>query len=56
MKNKLDEYDVDKLTEAARLINEVAEYNYAPSSSLSKKLQTVLRKLKDIIETEQKGE
>lgn len=56
MKNKLDEYDVVKLKEAARLINEVAEYNYAPSSSLSKKLQTVLRKLESVIETEQEGE
>ena len=57
MANKLDEYDTNKLREALRLINEVAEYNFVPSSSLSKKLQTAVNKLQNIIDTEQeKGE
>lgn len=57
MANKLDEYDTNKLREALRLITEVAEYNFVPSSSLSKKLQTAVNKLQNIIDTEQeKGE
>lgn len=57
MGNKLDEYDTNKLREALRLITEVAEYNFVPSSSLSKKLQTAVNKLQNIIDTEQeKGE
>ena len=54
MANKLDEYDTNKLREALRLIEEVAEYNFVPSSSLSKKLQTAVNKLQNIIDTEQK--
>lgn len=53
MANKLDEYDANKLREALKLIKEVAEYNFLPSSSLSKKLQTVENKLQNIIDTEQ---
>lgn len=49
MANKLDEYDVNKLKEAKKLIFEVYEYNYMPSTSLSKRLDTVLRKLDSII-------
>ena len=53
MANKLDEYDVNKLKEAKKLIFEVYEYNYMPSTSLSKRLDTVLRKLDSIINARQ---
>lgn len=53
MENKLDEYDINKLKEAKKLILEVYEYNYMPSTSLTKRLDTVLRKLDSIINSEQ---
>ena len=48
-KNTLDEYDVNKLKEAKRLVLEVYEYNYKPSDPLSNKLNTVLKKLDALI-------
>lgn len=53
MENKLDEYDINKLKEAKKLILEVYEYNYMPSTSLTRRLDTVLRKLDSIINSEQ---
>ena len=52
MENKLDEYDINKLKEAKKLILEVYEYNYMPSTSLTKRLDTVLRKVDSIINSE----
>lgn len=49
-KNTLDEYDVNKLKEAKRLVREVYEYNYKPSDPLSNKLNTVLKKLNTLID------
>lgn len=54
MKNKLDTYDTNKLNKARELILQVYEYNYMPSTPLTKKLDTVIRKLENIIENEQK--
>lgn len=47
--NSLDEYDINKLKEAKRLVREVYEYNYKPSDPLSNKLNTVLNKLDALI-------
>jgi len=52
MANKLDLYDTNKLKEARKLINEVHEYNWLPSTPLTKKLNTILNKLDSVIETE----
>lgn len=49
---KLDSYDVNKLAEARKLIYQVYEYNYNPSSSLTKKLDTILNKLDKLIVNE----
>lgn len=49
MVNELDLYDTDKLREAKKLILEVYEYNYVRSSSLTKRLDTILRKIDDVI-------
>ena len=48
---KLDLYDTNKLAEARELIYQVYEYNYNPSSPLTKKLNTILDKLDKIIES-----
>lgn len=48
-KNTLDEYDVNKLKEAKRLVLEVYEYNYKSSDPISNKLNTVLKKLDTLI-------
>lgn len=53
MANKLDEYDINKLKEAKRLILEVYEYNYISSTSLTKRLCTILRKIDSVINSEQ---
>ena len=47
--NRLDEYDKEKLRNARNIINEVAEYNYVPSSSLSKRLDTILNKIDKLL-------
>ena len=52
MANKLDLYDTNKLKEARKLINEVHEYNWFPSTPLTKKLDTILKKLDSVIENE----
>lgn len=52
MANKLDLYDTNKLKQARKLINEVYEYNWFPSTPLTKKLDTILRKLDSVIENE----
>lgn len=51
MKNELDLYDTHKLKEAREIINNVYEYNWFPSTSLTKKLGTILSKLDKIIES-----
>ena len=50
--NKLGRYDALKLQDAIKIIIEVYEYNYMPSSSLTKKTETVLSKLEYILNTE----
>jgi hypothetical protein len=50
--NKLGRYDALKLQDAIQTITEVYEYNYIPSSSLTKKMETVLSKLEHILDTE----
>lgn len=50
--NKLGRYDALKLQDAIKIITEVYEYNYMPSSSLTKKTETVLSKLEYILNTE----
>lgn len=52
MANKLDRYDTNKLKEARELINQVYGYNFKPSDSLSKKLETILKKIDNIIEND----
>ena len=52
MANKLDLYDTNKLKQARKLINEVYEYNWFPSTPLTKKLDTILKKLDSVIENE----
>ena len=50
--SKLDEYDINKLKVALKLIKEVYEYNYDGYSSLSNKLETIYNKTNKLI-TEQ---
>ena len=52
MKEKLDKYDTNRLKEAVEIIEKVYEYNYRPSSYLSNKLFTILKKLNNMIENE----
>ena len=43
--NKLDRYDTQKLIEARKIINGIAEYNYTSESNpLYKKLMTIVKK------------
>lgn len=49
MNNKLDLYDTNRIKEAIKIIEKVYEYNYMPSSSLTKKLITILGKLNHIM-------
>lgn len=50
--NKLDRYDALKLIEARKIINGIREYNNIISSSLYKKLNTVVGKIDSILDTE----
>ena len=51
MMNKLDNYDTIKMIDARNLIMEVYNYNFkSRSDNLSMKLETVLRKLDNILE------
>lgn len=53
MANKLDRYDTNKMKEARKIINQVYEYNYkSESDSLSKRLETILKKIDNIIEND----
>lgn len=47
--NKLDEYDINKLKTALKLIKEVYEYNHDGYSSLSNKLKTIYNKTNKLI-------
>ena len=49
MIDKLEEYDINKLKKARKSVVEVYEYNYTPSSSIAKKLETIIRKLDKLI-------
>ena len=52
MSNKLEplsEYDRNKLKEAYKLITEVYEYNFTPSSRLAQRLDTICQKLASLI-------
>ena len=49
--NKLDNYDTIKMINARNLIMEVYNYNFkSRSDNLSMKLETVLRKIDNILE------
>jgi hypothetical protein len=51
--NKIDRYDARKLTEAKKLIQEVAEYNYTSDSNpLWRKFSTIISKLDNILNNE----
>ena len=50
MTNKLDLYDTNRLKDAIEIIKKVYEYNWFPSTPLTKKLGTVLSKLDKILE------
>lgn len=50
--NKLDRYDALKLIEAREIIIGIREYNNIISSSLYKKLDTVVGKMGAILDTE----
>ncbi len=50
--NKLDRYDTLKLIEARKIINDIREYNNIISSPLYKKLDTVVKKIDSILDTE----
>ena len=51
--NKIDRYDAQKLIKAQKVISEVADYNYiSDSSPLCRKLNTIIRKIDRLLETE----
>ena len=51
--NKLDRYDTLKLIEARKIINAIRDYNNSCSSSpLYKKLNTIVKKIDSILDTE----
>lgn len=51
--NKLDRYDAQRLIQARKMINGIAEYNYTSDSNrLYKKLNTIVTKIDHILETE----
>ena len=51
--NKLDRYDALKLEEARCIIAGVRDYNYTcESDSLVKKLNTIVKKIQNILDTE----
>ena len=52
MVNKLDEYDTNKLKAARKLIYDVYGHSWPPNTPLTKKLETVLKKLDNIMENE----
>ena len=50
--NKLDRYDTLKLIEARNIIRGIRDYNNIISSPLYKKLDTVVKKIDSILDTE----
>ena len=50
--NKLGRYDALQLQKALDIIMGVYEYNYIPSSPLTKKTETVINKIENILATE----
>lgn len=50
--NKLDRYDTLKLIEARKIINAIRDYNNICSSPLYKKLDTIVKKIDSILDTE----
>lgn len=50
-KETLGDYDINLLKEAREKIISVSDYNYMPSSAMSKKLETILNKLDHVINT-----
>ena len=50
--NKLDRYDTLKLIETKKTIEGIRDYNNIVSSSLYKKLNTVIKKIDSILNTE----
>lgn len=50
--NKLDRYDTLKLIEARKIINAIRDYNSSCSSPLYKKLNTIVKKIDSILDTE----
>ncbi len=50
--NKLDRYDTLKLIEARKIIDGIRDYNNIVSSPLYKKLNTVVKKIDSILNTE----
>lgn len=52
MANKLDLYDTSNLVTAKNIIYQIYAYNYkSESDPLSKKLETMLKKIDKVIET-----
>ena len=52
MRNKLDRYDAQRLMKVLGTLREIYDYNYVPSSPLSKKLGTLCRKVEGLLDTE----
>ncbi len=51
--NKINRYDAQKLIEAKKIINGVADYNYrSESDRLYRKLCTIVSKIDHLLETE----
>ena len=46
---KLDEYDRRELIKAEEIIVKIYNYNYVPSSPLTKKLDTILNKIQNLL-------
>ena len=55
MANTLDLYDINKLREARKIVYQVYEYNFKSRyDSLSQKLETILKKIDNLIEDNDK--
>lgn len=51
-RSKLDRYDARKIEAILKTLNEVYDYNYIPSSPLTKKLETIRGKIERLLQTE----
>lgn len=50
---KLNRYDAQRLIDAKKIINGIADYNYTSESNpLYKKIMTIVKKIDKILETE----